>query len=214
MLGVTRGLLIPVGVVTFLVFPVLAGLGFNFAPGWARPIAAIIFYGSMLASLGAALAGTVLPLKASSRRKRLVVLSIMTGFGALVALAVVLAGGVSTRAVAARPASGVAVPANLGPVINTRHREAEPSFTADGRAMYFNGNDYDILVSHLIGTWEEGRWTSPQVIGPPISSSYFEVEPAINATGDKLYFTSNRPFARGDALPGLSLYVIALGRIN
>lgn len=55
MLGVTEGLLIPLGLVTFLVFPVLAGLGFNFAPDWARPIVVIIFYGSMLASAAAAL---------------------------------------------------------------------------------------------------------------------------------------------------------------
>lgn len=59
MLGVSAGLLIPVGVATFLVFPALAGLGFYFAPEWARPIAAIVFYGSMLASLAAVLTGTV-----------------------------------------------------------------------------------------------------------------------------------------------------------
>jgi hypothetical protein len=32
MLGVAQGLLIPVGVATFLVFPLLVGLGFYFAP--------------------------------------------------------------------------------------------------------------------------------------------------------------------------------------
>src|SRR6266545_607285 len=59
MLGVAEGLLIPVGLITFVVFPVLAGLGFNFAPNWARPVVVIIFYGSILASAAAALTGVV-----------------------------------------------------------------------------------------------------------------------------------------------------------
>jgi hypothetical protein len=42
-------------------------------------------------------------------------------------------------------------PVAMGPIINTPHRESEPSFTADGRTMYFNCNSGDICVSHLIG---------------------------------------------------------------
>ena len=82
---------------------------------------------------------------------------------------------------------------NMGSVINTAHREAEPSFTADGRTMYFNCNSGDICVSHLTGTWEEGSWTAPELLGAPISTAYEDIEPVINATGDKLYFTSRRP---------------------
>jgi Tol biopolymer transport system component len=82
---------------------------------------------------------------------------------------------------------------NMGSTINTQFREAEPTFTADGRTMYFNCHDADICVSHLIGTWEDRMWTAPELVGPPISTGYFEVEPLINATGDKLYFQSTRP---------------------
>ena len=84
-------------------------------------------------------------------------------------------------------------PVNMGSVINTPFREAEPSFTADGQTMYFNCNNADICVSRLVGTWEEGKWTPPEPLGEPINSEYEEVEPVINRAGDKLYFTSDRP---------------------
>jgi len=95
-------------------------------------------------------------------------------------------------------------PVNIGSTINTAHREAEPSFTADGRTMYFNCNNADICVSHLIGTWEEGSWTPPQLLGAPISTEYEEVEPVINGAGDKLYFTSDRPHGSLKNVPFLS----------
>ncbi|MGE5264942.1 MAG: TolB family protein [Acidobacteriota bacterium] len=82
---------------------------------------------------------------------------------------------------------------NMGPTINTVFRDTEPTFTADGRTMYFNCYNADICVSYLTGTWEEGQWTPPQRVGAPISTEFEEVEPVINATGDKLYFTSSRP---------------------
>ena len=91
---------------------------------------------------------------------------------------------------------------NLGSSITTPLRESEPSFTADGRTMYFNCNNADICISHLLGTWEDGKWTAPERLEAPISTGYFEVEPLINATGDKLYFQSNRParHLQGNAL--------------
>ena len=96
---------------------------------------------------------------------------------------------------------------NMGSVINTANREAEPSFTADSRTMYFNCHNADICVSHLFGTWEEGNWTQPELIGAPISTGYDEVEPMINAAGDKLYFTSDRPTGHLKGNPLLSPFV-------
>jgi hypothetical protein len=214
MFGVKEGWFIPVGVVTFLVFPVLVGLGFYFAPAWAERAAAISFYGSMLASAAAALTGLVHVLRRVLRRRRGAMALKAVGFG-LLALAVVAVSiaPAPLRARASAASSGPQ-PMNLGSVINTAQREAEPSFTADGRTMYFNCHDSDICVTHLVGTWEQGRWTPPQIVGPPISSDYTEVEPWINATGDKLYFNSLRPFASGQGLPGLSLYVEAAGQIS
>jgi hypothetical protein len=45
------GLLAIVGLITFLAFPLLAGPGFTFAPAWAQPVVALVFYGSIVASL-------------------------------------------------------------------------------------------------------------------------------------------------------------------
>jgi len=214
MFSVTERLLMPVGVVTFLVFPLLVGLGFYFVPAWARPAVAITFYGSMVASAAAALTGVVHVLRRVLRRRRGVMAIKSVGLG-LLALAVV---AVSVESAPLRATAAVADPrtraVNMGPIINTAHREAEPTFTADGRTMYFNCNDYDICVTHLSGTWEEGRWTTPQIVGPPISTDYAEVEPQINAAGDKLYFNSLRPFRSGQGLPGLSLYVEAIGQFS
>jgi len=96
---------------------------------------------------------------------------------------------------------------NMGSSINTQFRDTEPSFTADGQTMYFNCHDADICVSYLIGTWEDGKWTTPERLGAPISTGYFEVEPLINATGDKLYFQSTRPAGRLKGNPLLSPFV-------
>ena len=101
-------------------------------------------------------------------------------------------------------------PVSMGSVINTAHRETEPSFTADGRTMYFNCFSGDICVSHLIGTWEDGNWTAPELLGAPISTEYEEVEPVINATGDKLYFTSRRPQGQPERIPFLSPFIDVL----
>lgn len=103
---------------------------------------------------------------------------------------------------------------NIGSVINTVHRESEPSFTADGRTMYFNCNSGDICVSHLTGTWEEGNWTAPEMLDAPISTVYEDVEPVINATGDKLYFTSRRPGYRWWGISFLSPFMDVFRVVN
>lgn len=207
-------LLIPVGVATFIVFPVSAGLGFHFAPDWARPLVVVIFYGSMVASVSAAGWGTAAVARRWSRRARLAA-AVATGavLGGIGLVAFWALG--STPSDQTSAAGGAAVPAvNMGSVINTSHRESEPSFTADGRTMYFNCDDYDICVAHLNSTWEQGQWTTPQQLGPPISTAYIDVEPSLNPAGDTLYFTSTRPFGDGDTLPGLAPYINALGRLT
>ena len=58
-------------------------------------------------------------------------------------------------------------PTNLGSMVNSSARDAEPTFTADGQTMYFNCFDRegeegsDICVSHLEGE----DWASPQLSG-------------------------------------------------
>ena len=96
-------------------------------------------------------------------------------------------------------------PVNMGPTINSAAREAEPTFTADGKTMYFNCNDRlpepgaDICVSLLVN----GEWTQPELVGPPISTEYTEVEPLLSDDQNKLYIMSDRPGGEG----GLDIWV-------
>jgi hypothetical protein len=123
----------------------------------------------------------------------------------LLALAFIVVSGSAPAAITDNHTSGLtSLVVNMGASINTASREAEPSFTADGRTIYFNCNNADICVTHLIGTWEDGNWTPPERLGAPISTGYEEVEPMINAVGDKLYFTSDRPAGHFKGNPLLS----------
>jgi hypothetical protein len=174
----------------------------------------ISFYGAMLAAAAAAVAGTMSGLRLLLRKRRAAMAIRATVFG-LLGLAAATLGVAPASVNAAAPAQGHSTEAaNMGPSINTGRREAEPSFTADGQTMYFNCNDFDVCVSRSSGTGEEARWRTPQVVGAPISTAYAEVEPLISATGDRLYFTSRRPFASGEGLAGLALYVQGAGLIS
>ena len=143
-------------------------------------------------------------------------LKLITGIVMLLALIpFLMLGLIFLAAKANAPAASTAQPApglqeiamSMGSSINTQFREAEPSFTADGRTMYFNCQDADICISHLTGSWENGKWSTPELLEAPISTGYFEVEPLINAEGDKLYFQSNRPARRLHGNPLLSPFV-------
>lgn len=112
-----------------------------------------------------------------------------------VALALLLA--------ATTPATGAAQasPVNLGAVVNSGLRDAEPTFTADGATMYFNcfgrggrgGND--ICVTRRVS----GEWTEPEVVEALSTEEYTEVEPLLSPDGTRLYIMSNRPGGLGNA---------------
>ena len=91
------------------------------------------------------------------------------------------------------------MPVNLGPVINTAARDAEPTFTADGLTMYFNCFDRegekgsDICVSQ----WEEDAWSNPRIVWEVSTREYLEVEPLLSPDGQQLYIMSNRPGGKG-----------------
>jgi Tol biopolymer transport system component len=90
-------------------------------------------------------------------------------------------------------------PVNMGPIINSAARDAEPTFTPDGNTMYFNCVDRngrtgaDICVS----TRSNGEWSVPEIVGPPISTEYLEVEPLLSPDGSQLYVMSDRPGGLG-----------------
>lgn len=212
MLRVSGLLLVPIGFIICLLFPPLIGVGFYFAPDWLQPGVWISFYGASLAASAAILTGIASGLRLIMRSRRARV-AIRTAGPGLLGLAAVMLVSASANAAAPWQADSAAA-TNLGSTINTAHREAEPAFTSDGRTMYFNCSDYDICVSHLSGTWEDSQWSTPQILPAPISTAYPDVEPVINAAGDRLYFTSMRPFSTGKGVPGLAQYVEVTGLTN
>lgn len=72
-----------------------------------------------------------------------------------------------------------------------------PTFTPDGRSLYFarrikRGELEHVFVSHFAG----GRWGEPRVA--EFSGKFFDKEPFVSPDGSRLFFSSNRP-AKGDA---------------
>lgn len=85
-------------------------------------------------------------------------------------------------------------PVNLGPTINTKEDELSPFIHADNQTLYYSSKglkglgDYDIFVAYKDG---KGGWTTPKNVGYPINTCKAETGFAVNAYGDKAYFSSD-----------------------
>lgn len=83
---------------------------------------------------------------------------------------------------------------NLGGVINSDQWESQPCLSPDKKDLYFasrrNGGygGADIYVSHL---QPNGKWSTPENLGPQVNTSADEQCPFIHADNQTLYFTSN-----------------------
>lgn len=99
-----------------------------------------------------------------------------------------------------------AKPYNIGPGINSKFYETQPSFAADGKTLYFVSarigsiGQTDIYVSNLK---EDGSWSAPRNLGPKINTPGKEESVFIHPDGKTLYFGSNGHVGMG----GLDLYV-------
>ncbi len=88
-------------------------------------------------------------------------------------------------------------PINLGSTINTHNWESQPSFSSDGRTLYFASNrrggkgGRDIWVTRI---GEDGQWTKPELV--PINTAKDDQSPFIHPNGRRFYFSSN-------GLPGM-----------
>jgi outer membrane protein OmpA-like peptidoglycan-associated protein/tetratricopeptide (TPR) repeat protein len=101
-------------------------------------------------------------------------------------------------------ADGWSTPENLGDSINTESWESAPSLSPDKRDLYFASRQpdgyggSDIYVSHRL---LNGRWSSPENLGPTVNTIGDEGTPFIHADNQSLYFTSNgHPGYGGDDL--------------
>lgn len=85
--------------------------------------------------------------------------------------------------------------------INTDAHDACTSISPDGKQIFIYKNDVndqesrggDIFVSKVVS----GKWKTPETMGKPINSSYWEGGACISSDGKTLYFTSERKGSYG-----------------
>ncbi|MCZ7555289.1 MAG: OmpA family protein [Bacteroidia bacterium] len=101
---------------------------------------------------------------------------------------------------------GWMAPVSLGEVINTRGNEITPSFSADGKFLYFasdsrNGyGGFDLYASEYDGK----NWKRPKLLPPPFNSEDDDLFLCGGPEADASYVASNRDGGRG----GYDLYRI------
>lgn len=97
-------------------------------------------------------------------------------------------------------------PNNMGRTINSNQFETQPSFSADGKTLYFVSarpgsiGETDIYVSSLK---PDGSWGTPINLGSKVNTTGKEESVFIHPDGKTLYFGSNGHVGMG----GLDLYV-------
>ncbi|WP_296142456.1 OmpA family protein [uncultured Flavobacterium sp.] len=91
------------------------------------------------------------------------------------------------------------IPKNLGPVINTIHKEQFPFISDDGK-LYFSSNGHhgfgsmDVFVSEF----SNGKFEKPNNVGFPVNSGYDDFSFNMNYETKEGYFASNRPGGKGN----------------
>lgn len=79
--------------------------------------------------------------------------------------------------------------------LNSKFNEIGPAFSSDGKTLYFSTDrpggrgGFDIWVSR----WDGAEFAWPMPLTLMVNSAFDDLGPAPSATGDKLYFSSNRP---------------------
>lgn len=92
-----------------------------------------------------------------------------------------------------KTATGWSKPINLGGTVNSDQWDSQPCLSPDKKDLYFASRRFggyggsDIYVSHL---QPNGKWGTPENLGPDINSAEDEQCPFIHADNQTLYFTS------------------------
>ncbi|MCG8318020.1 MAG: OmpA family protein [Cytophagales bacterium] len=85
-------------------------------------------------------------------------------------------------------------PSPLDRGINSDYLESTASISPDGKTMYFASNrpgGYGGMDLYKAKKNRDGKWDTPQNLGPVINSKYDEDAPYIHPDGKTLFFTSN-----------------------
>ncbi|MCW3787633.1 OmpA family protein [Plebeiibacterium sediminum] len=94
---------------------------------------------------------------------------------------------------------GWSTPKNIDPPVNSLYWESQPSFSSDGRTLYFSSNrgggkgGNDIWKAVLIGYQSDGTpfFGKPENLGDHVNTPFNEVSPFIHPDNHTLYFSSN-----------------------
>lgn len=107
--------------------------------------------------------------------------------------------------------TGWTAPKNIGSGINTGTWESQPSFSADGRTLYFvrgkrtaqGIKEQDIYYSYIM---DDGRWSAPMKVPGKVNTIFEEESVMIHPDGQTMYFSSNGHTGMG----GLDIYMSKL----
>ncbi len=114
-----------------------------------------------------------------------------------------------------RTQNGWSYPKNIGSPVNTPFWESQPSFSSDGKTLYYSSNrsggigGNDIWRAEIIGVKPDGTpyFSQPENLGDKINTASNEVSPYIHHDNRSLYFSSS-------GWPGLGKMDIFLSRMN
>ena len=90
-------------------------------------------------------------------------------------------------------------PFNLGAPVNSMHWETQPSFSSDGKTLYFvrgivePGSRREIRNQDIYKTeiTADGTWSTPEKLGTNVNTPYREESVFIHPDGQTLYFSSD-----------------------
>jgi len=100
-------------------------------------------------------------------------------------------------------------PVNMGDSINTPGNEMSPFIHSDGKTLYFASDNwqglggYDVFYSRQLN---DSVWTKPKNLGYPINSYKDEQGLIVDASGKNVYYSSDRPGAKGKDIYSFELY--------
>ena len=106
---------------------------------------------------------------------------------------------------ARKEGDGWSIPVNMGPVVNSPQWDSQPSFSSDGKTLYFSSKRQGGKGSSDIWSTElqqDGSWSEPVNLGDSINTSMAEMAPFIHPDDQTLYFSSRGHPGMG----GLDLY--------
>ena len=114
-----------------------------------------------------------------------------------------------------RTGTGWSKPVNVGAPVNTPYWESQPSFSSDGRTLYFVSSRAgghganDIWRARILGAKPDGSpyFGKPENLGDKVNTRFDEISPFIHPDNKTLYFAS-------EGWPGMGEADLFMSRLN